>query len=94
MASNRVSDIGSPLRNRQPNAKDSDDSINRNASQRRKSRNRETVNIARTDLNDLYAEMRQFRSEVDRVRNRTHWLDTEHRHNKDNFSDEELDIYN
>ena len=109
MASNRVSDIAdsdtetrlpspdSPRRNRQPNANDSDDSeviINRNASQRRKSRSRETVNIARTELNGLYAVMRQLRNEVRRVRNRTHRLDTDHEHYTDDFSDEELDMNN
>ena len=52
----------SPVRDRQgPNANYSDDSevnINRNASHRRQSRSREMVNIPRTDLNNLYDEMR------------------------------------
>ena len=58
----------SPVRDRQgPNANDSDDSeviINRNAGRRRQSRSREIVNIPRTDLNNLYDEMKQLRNEV------------------------------
>ena len=57
-------------------------------------RSREMVNIARTELNGLYAEMRQLRNEVHRVRNRTHRLDTDHGHYTDDFSDEELDMNN
>ena len=88
----------SPVRDRQgPNANDSDDSeviINRNASRRRQSRSREMVNIPRTDLNNLYDEMRQLRNEVYRVRNRTHRLDTQQRNQRDGSSDGELDINN
>ena len=99
MASNRLSDIAdsdtetrlpppdSPVRDRQgPNANDSDDSeviLNRNAGRRRQSRSREMVNIPRTELNNLYAEMRQLRNEVYRVRNRTHRLDTQQRNSRD-----------
>ena len=110
MASNRLSDIAdsdtetrlpppdSPVRDRQgPNANDSDDSeviLNRNAGRRRQSRSREMVNIPRTELNNLYAEMRQLRNEVYRVRNRTHRLDTQQRNSRDSSPDEELDINN
>ena len=88
----------SPVRDRQgPNANDSDDSeviINRNAGHRRQSKSREMVNIPRTDLNNLYDEMRQLRNEVYKVRNRTHRLDTQQRNHRDFSSDEELDINN
>ena len=107
MASNGVLDLDrgdtdseipppdSPVRDTErPDPNDSDDSeviINRNASHRRRSRNREMVNIPRTELNNLYKEMRHLRNEVDRTRNRTRRVDTDRRHRRDSFSDEELD---
>ena len=75
---------------------DSDDSeiiIIRNASRRRR-RSREMVNIPRTELNNLYKEMRHLRNEVDRTRNRTRRVDTDRRHRRVSFSDEELDLNN
>ena len=88
----------SPVRDIQgPNANGTDDSeviINRNAGRRRQSRSREMVHIPRTDLNNLYDEMRQLRNEVYRVRNGTHRLDIQQRNHRDGSSDEELDINN
>ena len=54
-----------------PDPNDSDDSeviINRNESRRRRSRSREMVNIPRTELSNLYEEMRHLRNEVDRMK--------------------------
>ena len=84
-----------PVRDRKgPNTNDTDYSeviINRNAGRRGHSRSREMVNIPRTDLNNLYDEMRQLRNEVYRVRNRTQRLDIQQRNHRDSSSDE-LDV--
>ena len=52
------------------------------------------VNIPRTELNNLYDEMSQWRNEVFRVRNRTLRLDKQQRNSRDSSTDEELDINN
>lgn len=110
MASNGVLDLDrgdtetglpppdSPVRDTErPDPNDSDDSeviINRNASRRRRSRSREMVNIPRTELNNLYEEMRHLRNEVDRMKNRSSTRRTGQRRRRDSFGDAESDLDN
>ena len=81
----------SPVRNRQdPNAKDCYDLeviIKRRARSRRQNRVLDVVNTPRTELNNLYDEMRQLRNEIFRVRNRTRRLDTQQRNHTDSSTD-------
>lgn len=82
----------SPERDRESHsADDSPDSevlFNRNLSQRR-SRSREMVNIGRSELNNLFEEMRQLRNEVDSMKNKANRTETEHRHHRDSCSDDD-----
>ena len=80
-----------------PDANDSDDSeviFNRNATRRRRSRSREIVNIERTELNDLHAEMRHLRNEVDRLKNRSSTHRIGQRRRRGSFGDDESDLDN
>lgn len=104
MASNRFSDLehgdtetglpppDSPVRDRaRPDANDSEDSevtFNRNVSHRKR-RSREMVNMERPELNNLYAEMRHLRNEVDRMKNRSRTLEKRRR---DSLNQEESNL--
>ena len=110
MASNGVLDLNrgdmetglpppdSPVRDTErPDSNDSDDCeviINRNASRRRRSRSPEMGNIPRTELNNLYEEMRHLRKQVDRMKNRSSTRRTGQRRRRDSFGDAESDLNN
>ena len=95
---NRLPHPDSPVRDRtRPDANDSDDSeviFNRNASRRRRSRSRETVNIERTELNYLHAEIRHLRNGVNRLKNRSSTHRTGQIRRRDSFGDDVSDLDN
>ena len=85
----------SPVRDTErPDPNDSEVIINRNASRMRRSRSREMVYIPRTELNNLYEEMRHLRNEVDRMKNRFSTRRTGQRRRRDSFGDAESDLNN
>ena len=86
----RLPSPDSPERDRERHSTDdSPDSevlFNRNLSQRR---SREMVNIGRSELNNLFEEMRQLRNEVDSMKNKANRTETEHRHHRDSCCDDD-----